>query len=169
MQRWYLSGDRAEDYEYGIDPKLKYHGKTCLYLRPRVADPRDFASVTQMIQAIPYRNKRMRLSAALKAEGIEGWAGLWMRLDGVDTHILDNMEDRPIQGTTEWRTHEVVLDVPEQSQAIAFGCLLVGKGQLWLSDVRFEEVGPDVPTTPSEEHPREFPHAPVDLDFASLA
>ena len=74
-------------------------------------------------------------------------------LDGVDTHILDNMEDRPIQGTTEWRTHEVVLDVPEQSRAIAFGCLLVGKGQLWLSDVRFEEVGRDVPTTASEDRP----------------
>ncbi len=149
MQRWYLSGERAEDYEYGIDPKLKYQGKTCMYLRPRVPQPRDFAAVMQMIKANPYRNKRMRL-------------------DGVDTHLLDNMEDRPIQGTTDWRTYEVVLDVPEQSQAIAFGCLLVGKGQLWLSDVRLEEVGPDVPTTASEERPRELPHAPVDLDFASL-
>lgn len=150
MQRWFLSGERAEDYEYGIDPKLKYQGKTCMYLRPRVPQPRDFAAVMQMIKANPYRNKRMRL-------------------DGVDTHLLDNMEDRPIQGTTDWRTYEVVLDVPEQSQAIAFGCLLVGKGQLWLSDVRLEEVGPDVPTTASEERPRELPHAPVDLDFASLA
>ena len=149
MQRWYLSGERAEDYEYGIDPKLKYQGKTCMYLRPRVPQPRDFAAVMQMIKANPYRNKRMRL-------------------DGVDTHLLDNMEDRPIQGTTDWRTYEVVLDVPEQSQAIAFGCLLVGKGQLWLSDIRLEEVGPDVPTTASEERPRELPHAPVDLDFASL-
>ena len=114
MQRWFLSGDRAEDYEYGIDPKLKYQGKNCIYLRPRVPEPRDFASVMQMIEATPYRNKRMRLSGALKTVGIEGWAGLWMRVDGVDTHLLDNMEDRPIQGTTEWRTHEVVLDVPEQ-------------------------------------------------------
>src|SRR5437764_12249159 len=97
-----------------------------------------------------------------------GGAGRWLRIDRGDTHILDNKEDRPIQGTTEWRTHEVVLDVPEQSQAIAFGCLLVGKGQVWLSDVHFEEVGPDVPTTASEESPRELPHAPVDLDFASL-
>ena len=169
MQRWYLSGERAEDYEYGIDPKLKYHGKTCIYLRPRVPEPRDFASVMQMIKAHPYRTKRMRLSGAIKSAGIEGWAGLWMRIDGLDTHILDNMEDRPIQGTTEWRTHEVVLDVPEQSHAIAFGCLLVGKGQVWLSDVRFEEVGRDVPATASEERPRELPHAPVDLDFASLA
>jgi len=169
MQRWFLSGERAEDYEYGIDPKLKYQGKTCMYLRPRVPQSRDFASVMQMIKANPYRNKRMRLAGALKAEGVEEWAGLWMRIDGVDTHILDNMEDRPIQGTTDWRTYEVVLDVPEQSQAIAFGCLLVGKGQLWLSDVHLEEVGPDVPTTASEERPRELPHAPVDLDFASLA
>jgi len=86
MQRWFLSGERAEDYEYGIDPKLKYQGKTCMYLRPRVPQPRDFAAVMQMIKANPYRNKRMRL-------------------DGVDTHLLDNMEDRPIQGTTDWRTY----------------------------------------------------------------
>ena len=80
MQRWYLSGERAEDYEYGIDPKLKYQGKNCIYLRPRVPEPRDFASVTQMIEATPYRNKRMRLAGALKAADIEGWAGLWMRI-----------------------------------------------------------------------------------------
>ena len=48
--------ERAEDYEYGIDPKLKYHGKNCMYLRPRVPEPRDFAAVTQMITANPFRN-----------------------------------------------------------------------------------------------------------------
>src|SRR5436309_9438272 len=106
MQRWYLSGDRAEDYEYGIEPKLKYQGKNCIYLRPRVPEPRDFASVTQMINATPSRNKRMPLSGALKAVGIEGWAGLWMRIDAVGPNMLKSMDDRPMQPTTSWRTPE---------------------------------------------------------------
>jgi len=37
-----------------------------------------------MFKADDYRNKRMRLSAAVKSEGIEDWAGLWMRIDGPD-------------------------------------------------------------------------------------
>ena len=74
-----------------------------------------------------------------------------MRVDGEGGKVLsfDNMQNRQIQGTRDWKQYEVVLDVPAESVGIYFGILLVGKGQVWLSQVQFEVVGTDVPTTRS--------------------
>jgi hypothetical protein len=57
----------------------------------------------------------------------------------------------------------VVLDVAETADSIAFGVLLVGSGRVWLDDVTFEPVGQDVPTTGGEI--RRQPTTPVNLDF----
>ena len=56
----------------------------------------------------------------------------------------------------------MVLDVAErESTKVAFGVLLAGPGQIWIADVRIEQVNADVPTTgtaPLRDHP-------VNLDF----
>ena len=78
-----------------------------------------------------------------------------MRVDGPEegkSLRFDNMQSRPIKGTTDWHQYEVVLDVPSESVNIAFGILLYGKGQAWLSDVQFDEVGLEVAVT-SREYP----------------
>jgi hypothetical protein len=121
----------------------------------------------QSFQAGEYWDGRLQLSAFLKASGIEGWAGLWMRVDGPRgaTLAFDNMEDRPLRGTTDWQKFEVVLDVPEISVKIAFGVLLSGAGRVWLDDIEFEQVSDDVDVTGAEEsHLR-----PVNLDFEMIA
>jgi len=41
---------------------------------------------------------------------------------GKETGVaFDNMQDRAIKGTTDWRRYEVVLDVPEDATGIAPG------------------------------------------------
>jgi hypothetical protein len=57
--------------------------------------------------------------------------------------------------------YEVVLDLPPECVNFALGILLDGKGQAWLSNVQFEEVGPDVAVTSIE-----YPDKPENLDFA---
>jgi hypothetical protein len=166
MKSWFMAGSDPQDYELGIDANAVRNGKNSGYLKAKVAEPRGFGTMMQMFQANDYLNKRMRFSAFVKSEGIEAWAGLWMRIDG--THQgslgLDNMQNRPIIGTTDWHKYEVVLDVPEESVAIALGIQLTGKGQAWVSEVQFEEVGADVPTTSHEAY-KELPEKPGNLDF----
>ena len=167
MKSWFMAGSEPQDYELGIDTKAARNGKNSGYLKAKGAEPRGFGTMMQMFKANDYLNKRMRFSAYVKSEGIEAWAGLWMRIDGLGQRPLgfDNMQNRPIKGTTDWQKYDVVLDVPPESINIAFGILLEGKGQAWLSDVQFEEVGPDVPTTSLEGH-GELPDTPGNLDFA---
>ncbi len=150
-QSWFLAGDTPQDYAIGIDPTLTLNGKASAYLKAGVAQPAGFGTLLQAFQGIEYRGKRLRMSGSVKAKGVEQWAGLWMRVDGEGGKTLsfDNMQNRPIQGTRDWNQYDIVLDVPAESVGIYFGILLGGKGQVWLSNVQFEVVGTDVPTTSS--------------------
>ncbi len=149
IRGWSLTGDAPQDYIYGIDPALRLNGKACAYLKSRVGPSVGFGTLAQSFQGIEYRGKRLRLSGLVKAQGVEQRAGLWMRVDNDSGEHLsfDNMGGRPIHGTVETKQYEVVLDVPTEGVGIYFGIVLVGKGQVWLSNVQFEIVGVGVPTT----------------------
>jgi hypothetical protein len=101
-----------------------------------------FGAMAQIIDASDYRRKRVRMVAYVKSEEIEQWAGLWMRVDGPDYEVqsFDNMEDRPIYGSSDWTRYEIVLPVFEESCEIFFGILLAGAGKLWLRDVQIDVV-----------------------------
>ena len=111
--------------------------------------------------------QRVRFSGALKCERVENRVGLWMRVDGPQRQMVafDNMAGRPVSGTTDWKRYEVVLDVPDEAQAIALGVLLVGKGKAWMSDFNVEVVGPEVETTDAGMSAA-LPERPQNLDFS---
>src|SRR4030095_6622009 len=60
---------------------------------------------------------------------------------------FDNMDNRPVKGTTDWTKYELVLDVPEATTMILYGFFVYEKGKAWADDLRFEVVGKDVPST----------------------
>jgi hypothetical protein len=57
---------------------------------------------------------------------------------------------------------DVILDVDETAEAIAFGVHLEGSGRLWLDDVQFEKVDENVPAT---FRARSIPRIPTNLNF----
>ena len=88
-----------------------------------------------------YLGKGIRLTAYVKTANVKDrYVGLWMRVDGAGNQMLsfDNMEGRPIIGTTDWQQYEIILDVPENSEYINYGILLVGTGEAWVDGLRLE-------------------------------
>lgn len=166
---WMVTGLYPHEYQTGIDRVNVHRGKASGMLRgDAAAKPDGFGTLMQMFQAGIYRGKRIRLNGFLKTEGVRNWGGLWMRVDGKDEEVLsfDNMEGRPIQGTTEWALYSIVLDVPLHAEAIAFGAFLCGPGHVWMDGLRFEEVDESVPTTDIvEKIMTTLPDGPVNLDF----
>lgn len=71
----------------------------------------------------------MRLSGYLRTADAGG-AQMWMRVDGPNHEALafDNMDSRPVTGTTGWKRYDIVLDVPQTSVDVAFGFFLAGSG-----------------------------------------
>lgn len=160
---WFLAGSKPASYDTGVDAANMYVGMQSAYLRskePHVAE--GFGTMMQQISANNYLGKRLRFGGFVKSDNVERWAGLWMRVDGPSQKVLafDNMQSRPIQGTTGWKEYEVVLDVPATATGIAFGILLDGGGSTWISGVTVTEVGTEVPTTGTGPL-----QAPTNLDF----
>lgn len=158
---WILMGSRPQDYEVGFDNQVVHTGKSSVYLKSIVSTAPGIGTFATDISANNYRDKRVRLAGYVKADRVEDWAGLWMRVDGPESTTLriDNMQNRPIQGTRGWQEYDVVLDVPEDSTLIAYGILLSGKGQVWLDNVQLQEVDQSVPITDYKSKP------PADLGF----
>jgi len=70
-------------------------------------------------------------------------------LDGFSRLLgFDNMDDRPVTGTTEWTQYAIVLDVPDDAIMFFFGVFQVGPGASWFDDLTLEVVDESVPTTP---------------------
>src|SRR5258708_6290404 len=82
----------------------------------------------RMMQAVSgeeYRGKRVKLSGWMKTEDAnEGGGHLWLRVDGQQVGAslqFDNMNNRAPKGTTDWQQYSVVLDVPAEASALAYG------------------------------------------------
>ncbi|CEH28636.1 transcriptional regulator [Aneurinibacillus migulanus] len=165
-QGWIESGSHPFDYTMGVDHKNVHQGTASGYIRSNKREASGFATMMQKFKAENYKGRRLRLSGFVKTEGVEQWAGLWMRVDGKDNELLqfDNMYNRPIKGTTNWNHYSVVLDVPSDSIAIAFGLLLGGPGQVWVDSISFDIVDEKVPSTNMEED-IQLPEQPLNLQF----
>lgn len=170
-------GKEAFDAVGGFDELIKHGGeRSAVFFATDVTND-DQARLTQRFLADQFRGKRIRFAAYLKTNQVNGWAGLWLRVDTIDKHAwaFDDMEDFAIDGTTDWRQYQIVLDVPQDGAVIYLGAHLYGRGQVWMDDCTFEVVGDDVPVTDGQRmrggYPRVYSipqfmeYIPVNLDF----
>lgn len=142
-------------YRVTISDEQPKAGKQCAIIqRETKPEPRQFGNVMQSIDATPFRGKRVRFRAAVRAEvaGEGNQAQLWFRVDRVSeegtrsTGAFDNMHDRPIK-SNEWKHYEIVGDVAEDARIIIVGLLLLGQGKAWIDDASFEVVDENVEIT----------------------
>lgn len=91
-----------------------------------------------------YEGKKITLSGYIKTEDVtDGYAGLWMRID--PSVAFDNMSNNGIVGTTDWTRYEITLDMdPDITKQIVLGGLLVGKGKMWLDNLKVSIDGKDI-------------------------
>lgn len=139
---------KAANYRLTVDRSTKHGGAASAFISGMCADNKtDWASLAQSIQAGEFRGKRVRLTGWLKTERANK-AGLWMRVDGNRRTLgFDNMDDRAVTGTSDWKQYSVVLDVPAEAVNLYFGTLVQGAGNVWADDFKLEVVGAETPAT----------------------
>lgn len=151
---WILDGNKWDCYETGNDTIIFHSGKSSGYLKSVKQKIKGFGTLMQIMNAGQYHGERIRFSAWVKSKDVDDWAGLWMRIDDYNLYNIslnfDNMSDRPIKGTTDWKKYEIVLDVPATGSKVLFGILLSGTGKVWIDDVTIEKVDKSVPVTNME-------------------
>jgi RNA polymerase sigma factor (sigma-70 family) len=148
-QVYKLRGNLAQGYNYGIDRQVRWKSVTSTYLKADIPEYVGYLKaypelagsgvLKQVMLADDYRGKRLRLSGSMKTEGVKHRAGLFLGVAGPEEMLsLDEMQDRPIQETQDWKRYEVAAIIPKESEFITFGVVLYGKGQVWLEDVHLE-------------------------------
>ncbi|MDB4938790.1 MAG: Transcriptional regulator, AraC family protein, partial [Labilithrix sp.] len=160
---WFLSGPRMQGFRISVDREVHFAGAASGRLESTERGS-GAGTMMQSVSADAYRGKRVRFSAVVRTRNVEGWTGLWMRVERPDGRIaFDNMQQRPLRRSTEWTRVEVVLDVALDATAIAFGLLQDGNGVSWIDEAALEPVGKDVAVTAIDPVPR----ALRNVDFES--
>jgi hypothetical protein len=92
-----------------------------------------WALVTQGFHTTALRNKRVRLSMAVRAQGLDGGAGPFLQSQGGRAHA-----QKLVKSTDGWQRVAVDLDIPAESSLVAVGATLEGGGRACFDDVRLE-------------------------------
>ncbi len=88
-----------------LDSTEHKSGAASARLESTDATPSDNGHLAQHGRGVTsYKGKRLRLRGFAKSANVAGWAGYWMRIDreGKKRSAFENMEDRPVTGTTDW-------------------------------------------------------------------
>lgn len=147
---WFPAGSRPLDYEMGPTTTEGMIRPTGFRIQARPDASREgFGTLMRWAAGVPWRGKRLQLSARMKGENVDRLQ-LWLRADSSAPAVVAfyNMDDRPVRGTSDWRRYTVVLDIPEEAQRLAFGFFVLGgRGTGWAEDFHVEEVGREVPVS----------------------
>ncbi|MBX9720708.1 MAG: hypothetical protein K2X81_04890 [Candidatus Obscuribacterales bacterium] len=165
---WVVKGDSSEKYEVKIDPSVIHNGKPSAFISSKEPKIEGMVTIRQKISAEKYLGKRVQFSCWLKTENVKEGALLWMRVDAKDNNPLafDNMENRPVKGSTDWKQYSVVLNIPEGAKAILFGVWLSETGKVWANNLEFRVVGNDVPVTDLMKKEDSLAGEPSNMDFS---
>jgi len=142
---WLLDGGNADRYRLGLDRDVAHSGRSSLRLEARGnRRDREWAVAVQMLDATPWRGRRIRLGGWLRTEDV-GSGHLWMRIDGIHDGeaalvAVDNMEDRYLEDTNDWTAVDIVLDVPPESVTLLYGVMITGDGTVWADDLTLDEA-----------------------------
>ena len=144
IKGWYLAGSSPSLYEIGLVDNAR-QGSKVAYLRSKVESIEGFGTIMQSFEPGQFLGKKVRLTADIKANNVENWSGMWMRVDGEEggkreTLSFDNMFDRAIKGTKDWTNYEIILEVPKNSTGISYGVLVNGRGEVLIDNFKFEII-----------------------------
>lgn len=159
--RWESFG--SNDYQVYIDSVTVKKGKYAVVIE-NTKDKSDYKALGINLPN-NYVGKSIRLSGYIKTENVtDGYAGLWMRID--PQQAFDNMGNKGVKGTTDWKQYEIVLPLtPRETQNIAVGGLLAGKGKMWLDGLQVSIDGKDLDSKDLEIYQREILPAEKDKEF----
>lgn len=166
-------------HEYQLDPATTYKKKTSLAITLREGKhtaeetfPHSFVFLRhEGFIADDYQGKRLRMVAYARAEHVK--QGVFnLHINGPDrdgegigrkSMYMTSNQHEPIEGTSDWRHYELVIDVPEDATSIQCGFNLKGSGKIWLNGFQFEVVDASVPLTGTRIVPP--PRLPANLAF----
>jgi hypothetical protein len=161
LSGWQLTAPSSDRFEASRDQTVTFDGKPTARLQSTVATA-DLGALVHSIDAEKYRGKRIRFATNAKIKGVEGGTGSWLRVESpeVPFRVFADSHDVHLEGDSDWTPLSIVIDVPQDAQAIYFGLSQDGPGTSWFGPVSVETVDDSVPVS-YRPGSRKFASAPL--------
>ena len=122
---WHADTAHPDLYVIGMDTDAGAAKAGVPFIAQRGASGDRPGGVTQVISADTWRGERVRLTARLKSRNavrVRLWLSALLPRDAKIAYDSGS----PIRGTTDWQTHEVVMDVPANALSMSYGFFVAG-------------------------------------------
>jgi hypothetical protein len=168
---WTKSGSMPEKYEMYLDKGAGMKGKNAATIKSTdmqvdsIMSP-GFGTLMQKSGCRDFLGKRIIMKAWMKTKNIAGGGYLWLSIDKdgkQDPSTSYNMRGEPINGTSDWQEYKIEIDVPSTATGIGYGAVMMGKGQLWFSNVSFYVLDAEANADAAQ---KATPDGAVNLNFA---
>jgi hypothetical protein len=156
------TGNTSKAYLMGIDSQMQFQGQRSLSVQSQEGLVNATSHGALIQYAYGYEGRRVRFSGWMRSENVKDWAGAFLRIEPRgDERFFGSRrpdmkeEDLPFgaggaTSLSQWTEVSIVADVPNApGTMLSMGAMVVGHGKVWLSTMKFEEVGLDVPLTPA--------------------
>jgi len=147
-KNWLWGMDSSQRYHFSLDSTNTYSGKYSTRIDNQVDGEKLSGAFHTSIPTV-FTGKKIKLQGYIKTENVEGWTGLWIRIDGA--REFTNMKDKGIKGTNDWKLYSIELDLKEGAQEIVLGGLLSGRGIVWFDKLSVTIDGIDIAVAPKED------------------
>ena len=100
--------------------------------------------VGQAFEGRTLRGQRVRLSAWLKGDSLEGVAFVKIYSHGLKTGVRQSPGAELLSTTWDWQQIAIELDIPNDAEMVwaNIQALAPARGTVWIDDASFEVVGP---------------------------
>jgi C-terminal processing protease CtpA/Prc len=128
----------TKSYQWATDSATRHGGRYAMRIQSTGPQPiGDEFGVVGLRVPVTFRGKTIKLTGFLKTDQVRnGYAGLWMRVDGESSTLaFDNMQKRPVKGTSDWHEYSISLPLDEEAATVYVGGLMPATGTIWLDDL----------------------------------
>lgn len=136
---WIYSFNKEQEiaYHVGLDSIIKQKGKYSFSIK-NINASFNFGVIDYPISKT-FEGRSIELKGYIKTHNVNsGYAGLWLRIDGVEKGIaFDNMHKKGVKGTTDWKQYAIKLPYnSDLARTIHIGGLLAGNGTAWFDNFK---------------------------------
>ncbi|MFT3826268.1 MAG: S41 family peptidase [Chitinophagaceae bacterium] len=141
----------AKGYKIQTDSQTVQHGHYS-FLIERTEESAEYGANSFLVKS-GFGGKKLVLTGYVKTVDVTGYAGLWMRVDGRQGMFsVDNMEDRGIKGTSDWKKYTITLNYDEEEATqVYLGGVLVGGGKMWIDNLELTIDGTPIAQAPPKK------------------
>jgi hypothetical protein len=128
---WRMSG---AGFHAGVVSQNCWKDETCVLLSAPETSAGGYGSLYKTVSADRPGARRFRFRAAVRVEGPNTRARLWLRFEG---NSIRHSGDITADG---WAYYQIDTEIPPESGPVTVGLMLSGPGKAWIEDASFTPV-----------------------------